>query len=145
MTETKTELEEAKNKAREVITRFNKIKQQRYQPTNQLPLTFTQWRSDLYLSRQQQFTKAFDHISGSIDKIYRELTHGNGMAYLTLDSVEEPYLGGVRFSAVPPSKTYRSIDQLSGGEKTVAALALLFAIHRSATTTPLYSALSFHV
>jgi len=51
-----------------------------------------------------------------------------------LESEEEPYLGGVTFSALPPSKPYTHISQLSGGEKTVAALALLFAIHRFVPT-----------
>lgn len=37
---------------------------------------------------------------------------------------------GIKLSVMPPTKAYREIEQLSGGEKTVAALALLFAIHR---------------
>ena len=53
-----------------------------------------------------------------------------GQAYLTLESNEEPFLHGIKFTAMPPTKRYREMDQLSGGEKTVAALALLFAIHR---------------
>jgi len=52
-----------------------------------------------------------------------------GSAYLTLENTDEPYLNGVRFSATPPMKRFREIEQLSGGEKTIAALALLFAIH----------------
>jgi len=39
-------------------------------------------------------------------------------------------LDGVKYHAMPPAKTFRDMDHLSGGEKTVAALALLFAIHR---------------
>jgi structural maintenance of chromosome 1 len=53
-----------------------------------------------------------------------------GVAYLTLENDEEPYLGGVKYHAMPPMKRFRDMEQLSGGEKTVAALALLFAIHR---------------
>merc|ERR1712196_630592 len=34
-----------------------------------------------------------------------------------------------KYNAMPPMKRFRDMDQLSGGEKTVAALALLFAIH----------------
>jgi len=52
-----------------------------------------------------------------------------GNAYLSLDDSEEPYAGGVKFNAMPPMKRFRDMEQLSGGEKTVAALALLFAIH----------------
>src|ERR1700761_4973348 len=46
---------------------------------------------------------------------------------------QEPYQGGVKYHAMPPMKRFRDMDQLSGGEKTVAALALLFAIHRYAS------------
>lgn len=52
-----------------------------------------------------------------------------GNAYLSLDDSDEPYKGGVKFNAMPPMKRFRDMEQLSGGEKTVAALALLFAIH----------------
>ena len=55
-----------------------------------------------------------------------------GQAYLSPESAEEPWSGGVKFSAMPPTKRFRDMEQLSGGEKTVAALALLFAIHRRA-------------
>lgn len=42
---------------------------------------------------------------------------------------QEPYLHGIKYHAMPPLKRFRDMDQLSGGEKTMAALALLFAIH----------------
>lgn len=52
-----------------------------------------------------------------------------GSAYLSIENTEEPYLGGITYSVVPPMKRFRDITALSGGEKTMAALALLFAIH----------------
>ena len=52
-----------------------------------------------------------------------------GKAYLSLDDADEPYKGGMKFNAMPPMKRFRDMEQLSGGEKTVAALSLLFAIH----------------
>jgi structural maintenance of chromosome 1 len=45
---------------------------------------------------------------------------------------QEPYAAGIKYHAMPPMKRFRDMEQLSGGEKTVAALALLFAIHRFA-------------
>lgn len=42
---------------------------------------------------------------------------------------DEPYLGGLLYSCVAPGKRFQLMTHLSGGEKTVAALALLFAIH----------------
>lgn len=84
--------------------------------------------------------RAFDHISGTIDRIYKDLTVSRthpvgGAAYLSLESEEEPFLHGIKFTAMPPTKRFRDMEQLSGGEKTVAALALLFAIHRCASTS----------
>ena len=85
-------------------------------------------------------------------QVYKELTQGkaspmSGVAYLSLEdseacyiyneitfivdySIKEPYNGGIKYHAMPPMKRFRDMEQLSGGEKTVAALALLFAIHR---------------
>lgn len=42
---------------------------------------------------------------------------------------QEPYNTGISYHAMPPMKRFRDMEQLSGGEKTMAALALLFAIH----------------
>ena len=48
---------------------------------------------------------------------------------MTLESTTEPYLRGINYHAMPPMKRFRDMEQLSGGEKSVASLALLFAIH----------------
>ncbi|KIY73713.1 condensin complex subunit SMC1 [Cylindrobasidium torrendii FP15055 ss-10] len=84
--------------------------------------------------RCDAFNKAFNHISDCIDTVYKDLTKGKaapmgGVAYLALEDSEEPYAAGIKYHAMPPMKRFRDMDQLSGGEKTVAALALLFAIH----------------
>ena len=84
--------------------------------------------------RYNRFQACFNHIAGQIDTIYKELTkspahpHG-GTAYLSLENTEDPFLHGIKYNAMPPMKRFRDMEQLSGGEKTVAALALLFAIH----------------
>lgn len=54
----------------------------------------------------------------------------SAQAFLGPENPEEPYLDGVNYNCVAPGKRFRPMDNLSGGEKTVAALALLFAIHR---------------
>lgn len=84
--------------------------------------------------RCELFNRAYNHISERIDPIYKELTRGRaapmgGIAYLSLEDTEEPYLSGIKYHAMPPMKRFRDMDQLSGGEKTMAALALLFAVH----------------
>ena len=85
-------------------------------------------------TRGARFRGAFEHVEKRISETYRELTKGSthptgGQAFLTLENYDEPFLGGVNFTAMPPSKRYRDMEMLSGGEKTIAALALLFAIH----------------
>mmetsp|Transcript_12233 Transcript_12233/g.18122 ORF Transcript_12233/g.18122 Transcript_12233/m.18122 type:complete len:1306 (-) Transcript_12233:502-4419(-) len=85
-------------------------------------------------TRAKRFNDAFQHIDGALKTIYTDMTKSSkhplgGNAYLSLDDAEEPYRGGMKFNAMPPMKRFRDMEQLSGGEKTVAALALLFAIH----------------
>lgn len=84
--------------------------------------------------RHAAFMEAFAHISTVIPAVYKELTKSplhptGGSAYLTLQNQETPYLGGVKYCVLPPGKRFRDMEQLSGGEKTIAALALLFSIH----------------
>ena len=43
-----------------------------------------------------------------------------GTAYLSLESSEEPFAGGIKFTAMPPTKRFRDMEQLSGGEKVRA-------------------------
>ena len=84
--------------------------------------------------RVRLFNEAFQHIQEALKTIYTDMTKSSkhplgGNAYLSLDDTEEPYKGGLKFNAMPPMKRFRDMEQLSGGEKTVAALSLLFAIH----------------
>jgi len=80
--------------------------------------------------RYDKFMDAFEHVSQQIDDIYKELSNNaSAQAFLGTENAEEPYLEGVGYNCVAPGKRFRPMDNLSGGEKTVAALALLFAIH----------------
>lgn len=84
--------------------------------------------------RMDLFNKAFAHIRDQIEPVYRDLTKSvswplGGKAYLDVEDEDEPYLSGVKYHATPPGKRFRDMEHLSGGEKTMAALALLFAIH----------------
>ncbi|WPG98069.1 Hypothetical protein R9X50_00085400 [Acrodontium crateriforme] len=84
--------------------------------------------------RMSHFNKAYLHISEQIGSVYRDLTKTasfplGGQASLDIEDENEPYLSGVKYHAMPPLKRFRDMEHLSGGEKTMAALALLFAIH----------------
>ncbi|KAL5117693.1 Structural maintenance of chromosomes protein 1 [Pleosporales sp. CAS-2024a] len=89
---------------------------------------------DVKQKRYDLFMKAFNHISDNIGGTYKDLTKSpqfplGGQAYLDMEDSTEPYLAGLKYHAMPPLKRFRDMEHLSGGEKTIAALALLFAIH----------------
>ena len=89
---------------------------------------------DVKTQRLTLFQKAFLHIAEQIGTTYRELTRSaqfpmGGQAYLDTEDSAEPFLSGLKYHAMPPLKRFRDMEHLSGGEKTIAALALLFAIH----------------
>ncbi|XP_027399311.1 structural maintenance of chromosomes protein 1B [Bos indicus x Bos taurus] len=80
--------------------------------------------------RYDLFNQCFEHISVSIDQIYKKLCRNNSaQAFLSPENPEEPYLEGISYNCVAPGKRFMPMDNLSGGEKCVAALALLFAVH----------------
>jgi structural maintenance of chromosome 1 len=83
--------------------------------------------------RTELFMAAFNHVTRTIDDVYKALTRSRGTplggsAYISLENPDEPFLGGIKFTAMPPMKRFRDMESLSGGEQTVASLALLFAI-----------------
>lgn len=84
--------------------------------------------------RHDLFTRAYTHISEQIGTIYKDLTKTTsfplgGQAHMSLEDDDEPYLAGIKYHTMPPLKRFRDMEHLSGGEKTMAALALLFAVH----------------
>ena len=106
--ETNKEFETVRKKAKLAKQAFERVKQERY---------------DLFM-------KCFEHVSNTIDEIYKSLAKNqSAQAFLGPDNPEEPYLDGINFNCVAPGKRFQPMSNLSGGEKTIAALALLFAIH----------------
>uniref|UniRef100_A0A663M8N4 Structural maintenance of chromosomes protein n=1 Tax=Athene cunicularia TaxID=194338 RepID=A0A663M8N4_ATHCN len=80
--------------------------------------------------RYELFSQCFEHASIAIDQIYKKLCrNSSAQAFLSPENPEEPYLEGIGFNCVAPGKRFMPMDSLSGGEKAVAALALVFAVH----------------
>ncbi|XP_033004160.1 structural maintenance of chromosomes protein 1B isoform X1 [Lacerta agilis] len=80
--------------------------------------------------RYELFSQCFEHVSVAIDQIYKKLCRNNSaQAFLSPENPEEPYLEGIGYNCVAPGKRFMPMDNLSGGEKSIAALALVFAIH----------------
>ncbi|EDW81202.1 uncharacterized protein Dwil_GK11152 [Drosophila willistoni] len=80
--------------------------------------------------RSSRFVQCCQHISDAIDGIYKKLARNEAaQAYVGPDNPEEPYLDGITYNCVAPGKRFQPMSNLSGGEKTIAALALLFSTH----------------
>jgi chromosome segregation protein len=74
------------------------------------------------------FSETFEKIKNNFAEMFVEL-FGGGKADLTLLDSEDPLECGIEIVARPPGKQLQSITLLSGGEKTMTAVALLFAIY----------------
>lgn len=119
-------LKEVDQKLREFDREFTRARQNEKKTSERF--------NEIKNQRLSLFMTAFTQVSSKIDGIYKELTISpnaplGGSAYLTLEDEEAPYLGGVKYHAMPPMKRFRDMELLSGGEKLIAALALLFALH----------------
>lgn len=75
----------------------------------------------------------FDHVCL---RRLQTITIG-GDAELGLCDALDPFTEGVEFAVRPPKKSWKQIQNLSGGEKTLASLSLVFALHHY-KPTPLY-------
>ncbi|XP_069719730.1 structural maintenance of chromosomes protein 1B [Phaenicophaeus curvirostris] len=85
---------------------------------------------DVKKKRYELFSQCFEHASVAVDQIYKKLCRNHSaQAFLSPENPEEPYLEGIGFNCLAPGKRFMPMDCLSGGEKSVAALALVFAIH----------------
>jgi len=74
------------------------------------------------------FAETFVKIRDNFREIFREL-FGGGKADLALMNEEDPLESGIEIIAKPPGKQLQSVSLLSGGERTMTAVALLFAIY----------------
>lgn len=74
-----------------------------------------------------QFNAAFEDIRKAFKKIFARLFDG-GRADLVLENKEDPLNSGINIFAEPPGKKFASISLLSGGERALVAIAVIFAI-----------------
>merc|ERR1712159_248877 len=86
--------------------------------------------------RLEEFMEGFSVISMKLKEMYQMITLG-GDAELELVDTLDPFSEGINFSVRPPKKSWKQITNLSGGEKTLASLSLVFALHHY-RPTPLY-------
>lgn len=83
--------------------------------------------AELEKAMQEQFAEKFKEIQYMFDKVFKEL-FGGGKGALELVDDTNLLETGIRIIAQPPGKKLQNMMQLSGGEKSLTAIALLFAI-----------------
>lgn len=84
---------------------------------------------DLDKAMKEQFEAGFAQISASFTQVFRELFNG-GDATLELEEADNLLESDIIIKAQPPGKKMQNLNPLSGGERSLTAIALLFAIMR---------------
>lgn len=95
-----------------------------------------QYVESLRKKRLDEFMEGFNMISMKLKEMYQMITMGGNAELELVDSLD-PFSEGILFSVMPPKKSWKNISNLSGGEKTLSSLALVFALHHY-KPTPLY-------
>lgn len=80
-----------------------------------------------------KFKENFDQVVIHFEEIFKEL-FGGGQAELRLDDENHPLEAGIEIIAQPPGKKLQNINLMSGGEKTMTAIALMFAVLKTKPT-----------
>lgn len=88
---------------------------------------------DMDKTIRDKFKESFDQIVVNFEEIFRQL-FGGGHAELRLDDENNPLESGIEIIAQPPGKKLQNINLMSGGEKTMTAIALMFAVLKTKPT-----------
>lgn len=88
---------------------------------------------DMEKTIKTKFKSNFDQVVINFEAIFKQL-FGGGHAELRLDNEEDPLSSGIEIIAQPPGKKLQNINLMSGGEKTMTAIALMFAVLKTRPT-----------
>lgn len=80
-----------------------------------------------------KFKENFDKVVVNFEEAFKEL-FGGGYAEIRLEDETKPLESGIEITAQPPGKKLKNINLLSGGEKTLTAIALMFAVLKAKPT-----------
>ncbi|XP_018392325.1 PREDICTED: structural maintenance of chromosomes protein 1A-like [Cyphomyrmex costatus] len=109
MQKVNTNLRNYRKKYNGIITQFESVKAKRY----------------------KSFSDCLERVTAEIDVIYKNLVNNtSAQAIILPDNPEEPYAGNIIYNCRAPYKGFQPLLYLSEGEKSMASLALLFAIQR---------------
>jgi chromosome segregation protein len=83
--------------------------------------------NEINATSEERFREAFDFVNSRFQEVFRE-AFGGGSAQLSLEDPKNLLECGIEITAQPPGKTAKALTLLSGGEKALTAISLLFAI-----------------
>lgn len=86
--------------------------------------------------RFKAFKESFDAVNANFQKIFAELSDGDG--HLQLENQEDPFLGGLNMIAHPKGKPVQRLASMSGGERSLTALSFIFSL-QSYRPSPFYA------
>ncbi|HEX7627602.1 MAG TPA: chromosome segregation protein SMC [Candidatus Methanoperedens sp.] len=78
--------------------------------------------------KKESFMETFNGVNEQFKQVFAELSEGTGSLFL--ENPDEPFTGGMTIKAQPSEKTLQRLEAMSGGEKSLTALSLLFAIQQ---------------
>ena len=111
---------------KEVSERYEFLKRQ-HDDLIEAEATLVKIIDELDAAMRKQFKESFEEISAEFDHVFKQL-FGGGKGTLELMEDEDVLEAGIKIIAQPPGKKLQNMMQLSGGEKALTAISLLFAI-----------------
>lgn len=115
-------------KSREINERYSVLSTQ-YDDIVKAKESLEKIIADLDQKMREIFTQQFEKINESFNIVFREM-FGGGHGSISLDDADDVLSSGVTIVAQPPGKKLQNMMQMSGGEKALTAISLLFAIQR---------------
>ncbi|MFW9815555.1 MAG: hypothetical protein ACFFEW_06480, partial [Candidatus Thorarchaeota archaeon] len=124
-----TDYDQEKDRYEEIVDKKTRLEDER----NEI-LAFME---ELEAEKTQKFLTVYNEIADNFSKVFAKLSP-EGEANLMLENPEHPLMGGITVRSKPRGKELVTLDAMSGGEKTLTGLALIFAIQ-------MYSPASFYI
>ena len=110
---------------RELSLRMNELEKEK-----QAILSFME---EIERKKREVFTNAFQRLNTNVGRYFSKITDG-GEAVLKLENPDEPFRGGIDMIVTFPNKPHILVSGASGGERSVAAVAFIFALQEFTPT-----------
>lgn len=108
------------NKIKEILNKYDILKKELNEIKKEL--------DTVKKERSKKFMDCFTFISSKIHEIYKKLMNEDCNSLLTLENKSDLLNLNIKYFVMPPKKRFRDVNELSGGEKSMACLALILTL-----------------